>query len=113
MRRWADAPKGVVEHLLTLGSRPRGSDPQGDTLLHAAVRRGDAALCRRLVALVGSSESSLSAVNAKGEAPLLLALVDGHLEIATALVQHGAVAVDCRATHTMLCSQCRQCSVHR
>jgi len=87
---WAGAPRALLEAIIELGGCARGSNRQGDTLVHAAVRSGDLSFCQRLVGL----GTELSAVNARGEAPLLIALTRGLFELVELLLDHGATAVD-------------------
>jgi ankyrin repeat protein len=88
---WAAAPRSTLGCLVEIGGRAKGTNKAGDTLLHWAVRARDLEFCRTLIQL----GSELSAVNLKGESPLMLAVCAlGDPELAELLLEHGAFASD-------------------
>ena len=89
---WLGVPRPLLQTIISLGGRARGASPYGggDTLLHAAVKKGDADFVRELVAISGTE---IDAVNERGEAPLLLALTRGSADATRALLAGGARAV--------------------
>ena len=62
----------------------------GNTALHHATRVGDTSLCRALC----SRTTDLSAVNHRGESPLLIALLRGDVPTCELLLECGASACD-------------------
>ena len=89
---WLGVPRPLLQIIISLGGRARGASPYGggDTLLHAAVKKGDADFVRELVTISGTE---IDAVNERGEAPLLLALMRGSADATRALLAGGARAV--------------------
>ena len=89
---WLGVPRPLLQTIISLGGRARGASPYGggDTLLHAAVKKGDADFVRELVAISGTE---IDEVNERGEAPLLLALTRGSADATRALLAGGARAV--------------------
>ena len=86
---WLGVPRPLLQTIISLGGRARGASPYGggDTLLHAAVKKGDADFVRELVAISGTE---IDAVNERGEAPVQSSRAAGSIFVAGA---HGSMNV--------------------
>jgi ankyrin repeat protein len=77
----------TIRQLLERGFDPNSRDPQGQTALHLALRDESSTVAE---ALWTSASLDVSAVNASGETPLMMAALRGNLGWAQRLLQRGA-----------------------
>lgn len=82
---------GAVQTLITVGSDPTEYDAQQETPLHKAAREGHLDTVRELAAV-----TNVNAISGNGMTALHWACISGNLEVAEALVEHGA-------DHTICC----------
>ena len=78
---------GAIRQLLTRGFDANITDPKGQHGLIMAIR--EPAL-KAAAALLEAPKINLNVVNAAGESPLMMAALQGHLALATKMVQKGA-----------------------
>lgn len=77
----------TVRQLLERGFDPNSRDPKGQAALHLALRDESYAVAE---ALWASAQLDVSAINASGESPLMMAALRGNLGWAQRLLQRGA-----------------------
>lgn len=77
----------TVRQLLERGFDPNSRDPNGQAALHLALRDGSFAVAE---ALWASPALDVSAINATGESPLMMAALRGNLAWAQRLLERGA-----------------------
>jgi ankyrin repeat protein len=77
----------TVRQLLERGFDPNARDPKGQAALHLALRDESFAVAEVLWA---SAQLDVSAINASGESPLMMAALRGNLGWAQRLLQRGA-----------------------
>ncbi len=77
----------TVQQLLERGFDPNSRDPNGQAALHLALRDESFAVAE---ALWASTSLDVSAVNASGESPLMMAALRGNLAWAQRLLERGA-----------------------
>jgi ankyrin repeat protein len=77
----------TVRQLLERGFDPNSRDPKGQAALHLALRDGSLVVAE---ALWASPALDVSALNANGESPLMMAALRGNLAWAQRLLERGA-----------------------
>ena len=84
-------PPGVATYLVEHGANIHLQDEGGDTCLHYASERGHVEVVSQLLA-VGAKENPdyVNARNNSGITPLMTTCYNGHMNVATYLVEHGA-----------------------
>ena len=81
----------VATYLVECGANIHLQDKNGDTCLHAAAQGGHVEVVSKLLGL-GAKENKdyVNARNNSGTTPLMITCYNGHMNVATYLVEHGA-----------------------
>ncbi|RYV02789.1 hypothetical protein SOPP22_07530 [Shewanella sp. OPT22] len=81
----------IAELLVNEGANPFAIDRIGRTALHYAARKGDEKLAKQLIGRLGNNNINLKDATAQSATALMLAEMGGHVAIAKALREAGAI----------------------